>query len=263
MDLSWKSPHLHCCHNASSNSSSCLNSFFSCLFSHLFDFQVLDYKFELLSSSICGKPVLFLTFLAEKDEIVMGGTGSISFWKVQRKPGYVDFDSDNEARSKKNRLKNDIYLLTEKRTIRLDDEDWVSFVLYEKSQDKLYCAVETSIFVFNYLTGTLIDIFRDSHEMSITCIAYYAPFNYLLTAGKDGKIRIWNYQNALLNEFRDHFGPVTGLILAEKICEGTPIGSMPLVISSSLDGTIRLWNFETRQCLNRYVRNRGSIFLRN
>lgn len=45
--------------------------------------------------------------------------------------------------------------------------------------------------------------------------------------------------------------PITGLELVETGCEATP-RTIPVVLSCSLDGSIRMFNFETSQCVYRF-----------
>ncbi|KAJ1328471.1 hypothetical protein BSLG_010203 [Batrachochytrium salamandrivorans] len=65
-----------------------------------------------------------------------------------------------------------------------------------------------------------------------------------------GMVKVWNARKYLMFDFHDHFNEITGIILAEKGCEASP-GSIPVLISSSLDATVRMWNFETGQSLYR------------
>ncbi|KAG4101856.1 WD40 repeat-like protein [Neocallimastix lanati (nom. inval.)] len=48
----------------------------------------------------------------------------------------------------------------------------------------------------------------------------------------------------LVHEFNQHFGIITGLLLLEEVCEAS-FGTLPILISSSDDTSIRMFNFET------------------
>jgi WD40 repeat protein len=88
------------------------------------------------------------------------------------------------------------------------------------------------------------------HQLSITCISFYEPAEYLITGAKDGTIKVWNVRKSLLFDFHDHYNAITGIMLVENIC-GANWGSLPLIVSASLDCTIRMWNIETGQALYR------------
>eukprot|EP00842_Homolaphlyctis_polyrhiza_P000005 jgi/Hompol1/1004/HPOL_004807-RA len=67
-------------------------------------------------------------------------------------------------------------------------EEWVVCVFYERLLDRIFVACDTSIYVYDYETGDRIDSFYNIHELPITCITFYEPFEYLITGGKDGTI---------------------------------------------------------------------------
>lgn len=56
----------------------------------------------------------------------------------------------------------------------------------------------------------------------------------------------------LVHEFNQHFGSITGLLLLEEVCEAS-FGTLPILISSSEDTSIRMFNFETMTPIYRYV----------
>lgn len=96
----------------------------------------------------------------------------------------------------------------------------------------------------------MVQNYYSIHELSITCIEYYEPYDYLITGGKEGSICIRNARKAIIFEFKDHFNAITGLLLMEKVC-AAPSGTLPILVSCSLDATIRTCNFETGQSLYR------------
>jgi WD40 repeat protein len=104
--------------------------------------------------------------------------------------------------------------------------------------------------VFDYVTGHKIDTYDQIHELSITCISFYEPSEYLITGAKDGSIKVWNVRKSLLFDFHDHYNAITGFMIVENICHDN-WGTLPLIVSASLDSTIRMWNIETGQLLYR------------
>ncbi|KAL2916841.1 hypothetical protein HK105_203620 [Polyrhizophydium stewartii] len=197
--------------------------------------KVLDVHFEELSVISNPKPVLSIEYVPGRSEIICGEVGSIRIWKLV----------------KSNMIHKEVYDLVEKRVITHNlAEEWVSFVYYERLLDRIFAACDTNLYVYDYETCDRIDNFYNIHDLAITCAIFYEPFEYIITGGKDGSIKVWNARKYLMFDFHDHFNAITSLLLMEKGCEASP-GSIPVVLSSSLDATIRMWNFETGQCLYR------------
>ena len=140
-------------------------------------------------------------------------------------------------------------MLKERLYIPLEDE-WVTCVYYDRMWNRIFAACGTNLYVFDFDNGERLDNYYDIHELSITSIVFYEPFEYLITGGKDGSIKVRNAKKFLMYDFHEHFNAITGLLLLESVCEATR-GSLPLLISSCLDSTIRMWNFETGQSLYR------------
>ena len=176
-----------------------------------------------------------MDFVPAKNELICGEVGSIRIWSFERSE----------------QLKADRYELRERLAITKNlQEDWVTFVHYERVLDRFFAACDTNLYVYDQVTGERIDSYYNVHHLPITCVTYYEPSEYLITGGKDGGIKVWNAKKYLIFDFHEHFSAITGFALVEKICEGLN-GSTPLLLSSSLDSTIRMWNFETGQALER------------
>lgn len=147
---------------------------------------------------------------------------------------------------------NEIYYLTERMTVPdILNENWVNNVYFDKSHDIIIACIDNGFATFDYKTGERIDDMPESHDMNTVCCTYYEPLMYTFTASKDGVIKVWNAHNMPLCEFRGHIDSVTSLLLLEPMCEMTPT-TLPAVMSASLDGTIRVWNFETGSCVYQF-----------
>ncbi|KAJ3155000.1 WD repeat-containing protein 87, partial [Irineochytrium annulatum] len=181
----------------------------------------------------CG--IQRLEYVDSKDEIIAGEVGSVRVWKIKREIIHHQ----------------DTYTLIQKMEIpTMDPEEWVAFVKWERVLDRIIAACESNIYIYDYETGAPMETMKQVHEMSITSCVFYEPAEYLITAGKCGKVKVWNSQAFLIHEFESHYNSVTSLLLLEQVCEAAP-GTLPVVVSSSLDGTIRMWNFETGTCIYR------------
>ncbi|KAI8926073.1 WD40-repeat-containing domain protein [Entophlyctis helioformis] len=210
------------------------------------ELKVLDIHFEELAVISNPKPVLSIESVPDKNEIICGEVGSIRIWRVV----------------KSNFIHMEVYNLEERRVITHNlEEEWVAFVYYDRLLDRIFAACDSNLYasghdrhafirIYDYASGERIDNFYNIHELGITCVTFYEPFEYIITGGKDGSIKIWNARKFLMFDFHEHFNAITGMALLEKGCEGSP-GSIPLLLSSSLDATIRMWNFETGQSLYR------------
>lgn len=203
------------------------------------EIKVLDLHLSTQSTFSNPKPILCMEYIKQTNTIIVGEVGSIRILGIQK--------------STANHI--EIYVLHQLLEISANlDEEWITCMYYDHSKERIYAGCGTNLYVFDYHTGERMDNYYDIHELSITCITYYEPNEYLITGAKDGTIKLWNARKSLLYDFHDHFNAITGLLLMENVCED-PRGSTPLLISSSLDGTIRMWNFESGQSLYRIETN--------
>lgn len=78
-----------------------------------------------------------------------------------------------------------------------------------------------------------------SHERGVNCIDYYPGGDkpYLLSGADDRTVKIWDYQTkACLQTLEGHGHNITSVVFHPRL---------PLIISSSEDGTVRLWHQTT------------------
>jgi WD40 repeat protein len=197
------------------------------------EMKVLDLQYLTLSVYSCPKPILCIEYSKLTNTIVCGEIGSIRLFRVLKSDSF----------------RQTAYQLQEIKEIQEGLEDlWIT-CLFIDSNDRIYAGAGESLFVFSVDTGENIDVYENIHELSITSIVLYEPTNILITGSKDGSIKIWA-RKSLLHHFHDHFHAITGFILMETICDADK-GTLPLLISSSLDSTIRMMNFESLQMVYR------------
>lgn len=198
--------------------------------------KILDAQFNEISSTLTSSPVLCFEYSSSKDELIVGQIRSICIFSIK----VSKFNS-----------KLSYYLEQRLEITDFNNGEWVSCLKYDHTFNRLFAGCDNSLRVYEYATGQLFEIVSEIHDLSLTCLEYYEPNDTIITAGKDGCIKIWN-RNRLVYNFTEHFNSVTALALMEEGCHALA-GSMPLLLSSSLDGSIRMWNFETGQCLRRYL----------
>ncbi|KAJ3414913.1 hypothetical protein HDV05_005862 [Chytridiales sp. JEL 0842] len=205
------------------------------VYSKQFKLKLLDSHFVELCSISCPRPILSMEFIPSKNDLLVGEVGSIRIWKIKREI----------------KVHQETYHITEH--LCLSDfkaHEWIKNIRYERILDRIIASIETSIYMYDYNTGQPLDSLKNIHTQSITSYVFHEPTEYLITASECGRIKVWNSQHFLLNEFHDHHAPVTCLLLLEGPLPGG--GASPtLVLSGSMDGTVRIWDFELGNCLTR------------
>lgn len=86
--------------------------------------------------------------------------------------------------------------------------------------------------------------YRKIHAQFITCCVYSPSAKVVLTGSEDSEIKIWSLNGGYIDTFRGHAKSVTNLIL-------NPYNSN-LVLSSSLDGFVKMWSLDVMQCIYEY-----------
>ncbi|KAJ3333228.1 WD repeat-containing protein 87 [Blyttiomyces sp. JEL0837] len=198
------------------------------------ELRMLGMRMELLTSVSSVKPVLSLEFNDESDELIAGGVGNIRIWTFVR-------NLDTSVTS---------YSFAGTRLVISDlrNDEWVIMTALEKKANKLFAAIDNSIYIYDYKTGHRIDSLKDAHDLVITGMTFYAPLQYLITSSRDSSIKVWTQQNHLLFNLQDQsHAPVTGLVI--PCLEGKD--EFPFLLSCSLDGIIRMWNLDNGTCIYR------------
>ncbi|KAI8806100.1 hypothetical protein BJ742DRAFT_870659 [Cladochytrium replicatum] len=197
--------------------------------------RILDLTFETLSYTSSIQPVLreailsfkSLEFIEDREELIAGGTGNIRIWTFT-----MNSENSRGARA------------FDKPRLVIDDmrqDEWVSTTYYRGSAQRLYAAVDSSIYIYNSVTGRRVETLNRIHDLSITAMVFHEQLQYLITASKDSTIKVWSHNNYLLHHLRDHTQAVTGLAIPPAIGSFTS----PYIVSCSLDSTIKLWDLET------------------
>lgn len=84
------------------------------------------------------------------------------------------------------------------------------------------------------------------HTSQVTQLIFVENGRYLLSGGNDNRIFAWDLINdELLFQLEGHTGPITGLA-----CQEYSSSPDKTVVSSSIDGTLRIWSFQLQHCLN-------------
>lgn len=114
------------------------------------------------------------------------------------------------------------------------------------------------IYIWYLASGNLIASF-DAHFRSVTCLEWTSCEKGLISASQDARILVWSVA-ALVDEansnpksyaiFSDHVQPVTCIQLSSS--SKSNISSFPSstqLLSSSIDGTVKLWDIRSRSLI--------------
>ncbi|KAJ3178754.1 WD repeat-containing protein 87 [Geranomyces variabilis] len=203
------------------------------------ELKLLNTSFEQVAAVSSSKPVLSFEFLESASELITGGVGNIRVWRI-KKSGDLAFPFQFDGC----RL-----------TIQdLQEDDWVSHTVYSTQNNHLYAGVGNMIYVYDYRTGERVESMREVHELSITAMAIFEPFGFLITASRDCTIKIFNRQNNLIQRLHEHTHAVTGICLVPLPQNRTgrsvaALAATPFFLSCSLDGTVRMWNADLGVCV--------------
>lgn len=116
--------------------------------------------------------------------------------------------------------------------------------------NRIFAGSDNCIYTFDIITGDRISFSENAHEAPISSIQFYEPLSYTITGSKDGTISIRNALDHPICNFKSHLNEITGLVLLEKVCLASR-GELPILISSSLDCSVRAWNLQTCECIYR------------
>ncbi|XP_022109571.1 uncharacterized protein LOC110989469 isoform X2 [Acanthaster planci] len=188
-------------------------------------FSDLIHNCAELTQVTCLSTVLCMAYNECTDELITGGHGCLQTWKM----------THIELRDP----------LTPGRPIecQITSDDWVRDLQIDKRLRQLVVLCDEGVHIIDYQTNKQIFFIRNWHETALTSCVFYRRLEYFITAAMDGSIKVWNaVVYSQVHEFIGHYDCVTGLVMHP---------SDPLLISSSKDGTIRVWRLDTFELTQR------------
>jgi WD40 repeat-containing protein SMU1 len=105
--------------------------------------------------------------------------------------------------------------------------------------------------VWRLETGSCVRKFATAHSEGVTQIDFMRDGSSVLTSSFDGLLRLHGLKSGrTLKEFRGHSSFVTGFAVADEIAAtATTPAAGERLLSTSADGTIRVWDLKTADCL--------------
>ncbi|KAJ3341093.1 WD repeat-containing protein 87 [Gonapodya sp. JEL0774] len=232
------------------------------------ELRIFNSRMDTVGKVNCGSPILHLISVGQ-DEIIASGVGAIKIFQVLPEEVAADLA--------------DIFTLKLLRTCYLPDVgNWANTAIYIENPSLIIVGAERSIYMVDYKSALIVDVWPNVLDARVTALEWYVAVGgggslaggLLVVGGKNGKIKVYNSQHCLMQEFVDHSRAVTGLVLMNRIVglkkpstahsksneQNVYVESLPLLISSSLDGTLRVWNLETLQGQYRRVLSEARCF---
>ncbi|XP_033628785.1 uncharacterized protein LOC117291264 [Asterias rubens] len=188
-------------------------------------FSDLIHNCAELTQITCLSTVLCMAYNECNDELITGGHGCLQTWKM----------THIELRDP----------LTPGRPMecQITPNDWVRDLQIDKKHRQLVVLCDEGVCIIDYQTNKQVFFIRNWHETALTSCVFYRRLEYFITAAMDGSIKVWNaVVYSQVHEFIGHYDCVTGLVMHP---------TDPLLISSSKDGTIRMWRLDTFELTQR------------
>ncbi|KAN0021708.1 hypothetical protein ACTFIU_003852 [Dictyostelium citrinum] len=110
------------------------------------------------------------------------------------------------------------------------------------------------VYLWEISTGTLLRMW-EAHYNKISCITFTKDDFYIITAGDDGIINCWSFEQCLdrdvsllraRNSFSDHSLGITSIYCSYGGCNSR-------LFSVSLDRTCKIWDLVTGRCINSII----------
>ncbi|KAH8740728.1 11x WD40 repeats containing protein of plant origin [Cryptosporidium ryanae] len=129
-----------------------------------------------------------------------------------------------------------------------------------------------SVRMWNIVTGAIIHVFH-GHGKNITAIKFCRSGNYLSCGSFDTEVTLWDTLSGKgLYRFSGHLNEITDIEYVHKlkfwnqeksefrnknvILEDTP----HLLITSSKDCTVKIWNIQSQICLQTLIKQKGEVY---
>lgn len=115
---------------------------------------------------------------------------------------------------------------------------WVRRLTVSDTMDWLIGMSGCDVLIYTF-TGTLLLHMKRLHQAHVTCCIFLPLLKYYITASEDASVKVWSECCAPITSFNAHLKEVTDM-LVHPHCQW-------VILTCSLDGTIKQWNLLTLQ----------------
>lgn len=203
--------------------------------------HLLSADLRPISTQECSEPVLSLCAFGSTSDFVIAAARSFATWTVRRKAmmaqrfrvtlpvaaeeteGVLAALAQSSGLEEAPGPPEIASLVLERGSPELEDER------------RVFVVVGSSAHIYT-LSGTLLHSMNNIHNRSITALMHLEERENALTGSKDGVLKLWDQDMQLTHVFVGHTSDITAI--HRHPWEG-------LILTASLDETIRVWNLET------------------
>ncbi|KAF7249888.1 putative coatomer subunit beta' [Varanus komodoensis] len=167
-----------------------------------------------------------ISFNPVRDELICGGFKGVKTWKFKERKVPVQA----------NPIPMYNYSLFPSTEYPYMGKKWCTNMDFDVIMQRYYCFSEGHFFSYD-INGNMILEIPNAHETAILSCVYSSDVHILLTSSKGNEIKSWNDSGYLLHVFQGHSRAVTKILLHPS--------TTSLFISGSLDGSVKLWSFDS------------------
>ncbi|XP_048577146.1 uncharacterized protein LOC5521505 isoform X2 [Nematostella vectensis] len=191
--------------------------------------KLMTENFKVISVTSTVSQIHCGIFNDSTNEIITGGTGNITCWSFRYGAKFL--------------LQRKVI------TEQIPKSCIISHMCLEDTPSRTqrsFAAYDNNIIAHTLLDGTCVAHYKDLHSREITAVLFFNPLKYLITAARDGSIKVWDDTGNVKIIFIGHLKAVNTLAIY-------PFGSY--IMSGSSDNTIRVWSLDMSDEVNRIHTN--------
>ncbi|CAK8689652.1 unnamed protein product [Clavelina lepadiformis] len=190
-----------------------------------------DFKRTCKAENPNMRSVLHLVFNPVTDELITAGMSGTVVWKYQ----HLKSSKFDEIKSMAN------YSLVQLAQYKNMGGSWCTKVdLIVTLQQFFYCS-NNDLYVYNADGMKLLFKINNAHSSTLTCTGCWTAQKLIITGGMDTEVKVWGSNGAHIHTFRGHSRPITCLALHPD--------HNGIVMTSSLDGSIKVWSLHVMEML--------------